>query len=75
MLEQQQLQIIEIKKYYLKIAAAPSINFISEINNTQIDDAQDIDIVMSMYNLIGYSDILFRKHQEVYGNTIEMNQL
>ena len=35
---------------------APFINCISEINNTQIDKAKDIDIVMSMYNLIEYSD-------------------
>ena len=35
---------------------APFINCISEINNTQIDNAKDIDIVMSMYNLIEYSD-------------------
>ena len=28
----------------------------SEINNTQIDNAKDIDIVMPMYNLIEYSD-------------------
>ena len=31
-------------------------NCISEINNTQIDNAMDIDIVMPMYNLIEYSD-------------------
>ena len=35
---------------------APFTNCISEINNTQIDNAKDIDIVMSMYNLIEYSD-------------------
>ena len=35
---------------------APFINCISEISNTQIDNAKDIDIVMSMYNLIEYSD-------------------
>ena len=29
---------------------------ISKINNTEINDAQDIDIVMPMYNLIEYSD-------------------
>ena len=29
---------------------------LSEINNTQIDNAKDIDIVMPMYNLIEYSD-------------------
>ena len=32
-------------------------NFISEINNTQVDDAKGIDVVMSMYNSIEYSDI------------------
>ena len=35
---------------------APFINCISEISNTQIDNAKDIDIVMPMYNLIEYSD-------------------
>ena len=35
---------------------APFINCISEINNTHIDNAKDIDIVMPMYNLIEYSD-------------------
>ena len=28
----------------------------SEINDTQIDSAKDIDIVMPMYNLMEYSD-------------------
>ena len=31
---------------------APFINCISEINNTQVDNAKDIDIVMPMYYLI-----------------------
>ena len=31
-------------------------NCISKINNTQIDNAEYIDIVMPMYNLIEYSD-------------------
>ena len=35
---------------------APFTNCISEINNTQIDNAKDIDIVIPMYNLIEYSD-------------------
>ena len=35
---------------------APFTNCISEINNTQIDNAKDIDIVMPIYNLIEYSD-------------------
>ena len=47
---------------------------ISEINNTQRDNAKDIEVVMPMYNLIYYSDNYF-KTQEVYGNTIEMNHI
>ena len=35
---------------------APFTNCISEINNTQIGNAKDIDIVIPMYNLIEYSD-------------------
>ena len=53
---------------------SPFSNCISEINNTQLDDVQDIDIVMPMYNLIEYSGVFWR-HEEVYGNTTEMEQL
>ena len=35
---------------------APYTKCISRISNTDIDDAQDIDIVMPMYNLIEYGD-------------------
>ena len=35
---------------------APFTNCISEINNTQVDNAKDIDIVMPMHNLIEYGD-------------------
>ena len=35
---------------------APFTKCISRINNTNIDNAHDIDIVMPMYNLIEYSD-------------------
>ena len=35
---------------------APFTKFIRKINNTQIDNAEYIDIVMPMYNLIEYSD-------------------
>ena len=34
----------------------PFTNSISEINNTQIDNAKDIDVVMPVYNLIEYID-------------------
>ena len=35
---------------------APFTDCISEINNIQINNARDTDVVMSMYNLIEYSD-------------------
>ena len=35
---------------------APFTKCVSTINNTDIDNAHDIDIVMPMYNLTGYSD-------------------
>ena len=35
---------------------APFTNCITEINNTQVDNAKDIDIIMPMYNLIEYRD-------------------
>ena len=40
---------------------APFTNCISEINNTQIDNAKDVDIVMPMYNL--------REHRNNYAKT------
>ena len=35
---------------------SPFTDRISEITNTQIDNAKDIDVVMPMYNLMEYSD-------------------
>ena len=35
---------------------APFTNCINNINNIQIDNAQYIDVMMQMYNLIEYSD-------------------
>ena len=49
------MQIILIKKVIFK-NCAPFTNCISEINNTQIDNAKDIDIVMPMYNFKEYSN-------------------
>ena len=34
---------------------APFINCISKINGVQIDSAKNLDVVMSMYNLLEYS--------------------
>ena len=35
---------------------APFTNCISKINNTKIDNDKDFDVVMSMYDLMEYSD-------------------
>ena len=44
------------KKNIIIKHCTPFTNCISEINNTQIDNAKDNDTVMPMYNLIEYSD-------------------
>ena len=42
---------------------APFTNCMGEINNTQINDAKDIDVVMLMYNLMECSIFkIFRKN-------------
>ena len=48
--------INNINKKVIFKNCAPFTNCISEIDNTQIDNAKYIDIVMSMCNLIEYSD-------------------
>ena len=44
------------------------------MNNTQIDTAKYIDVVMPMYNSLNIA-IIIRKHQEVCGNITEMIQM
>ena len=39
----------------------------AEKNNTQVDDAHDIDVLMPMYNLIEYM-VIIQKHQEFSDN-------
>ena len=58
------------KKVIFK-TCAQFTNCISEINNTQVDNAKDIDIVMPMYNLIEIA-IIIQKHQEVCGNFVKI---
>ena len=53
---------------------APFTNCISKINGVKIDNAGDLDVVMSMYNLPEYSKNYKKKQQVVYGIIIEMNQ-
>ena len=43
------------KKKVIFKNCAPFTSWICRINNTQVDDAQYIDVVMPMYNLIEYS--------------------
>ena len=49
-------QLDEINKRVMFKNCAPFTQFISNINNAQIDSGRDIDVVMPMYNLIEYSD-------------------
>ena len=42
------------------------INYTSEMNKTQVDDARDIDLVMPMYNLIEYSDTFTKTSRSLY---------
>ena len=44
-----------VKKKLVFKNSAPFINSISEINGIKIDNAEDLDVVMSMYNLLEYS--------------------
>ena len=53
---------------------APFINCISKINGIEIDNAEDLDVLMPMYNLLEYSKN-YKKRQVVYGIITEMNQL
>ena len=52
----------------------PFTNCKSDVNNTQIDNAKNIDVVMAINNLIENSKII-QKNQEIYGSTIEMNHI
>ena len=52
---------------------APLIICISEISGIQIDNEEDLDVVISMYNLFEYSESS-KKQQAVCGIFAEMNQ-
>ena len=53
---------------------APFINCITKINGIKIDNAEDLDVAMPMYNLLEYSKN-YKKRQEVCGIIIEINQV
>ena len=45
---------------------APFPDCITKINNTQVDNAKDLDVVMSMYNLIEYRDNYSKTSASLY---------
>ena len=53
---------------------APFVSCISSINDVQIYSAEDLDVVMLMYNLLEYSKN-YKKQQVVCGIITEMNQV
>ena len=64
-------QVYERNKGVIFKNCVPFTKYISRINNRDKDNAQDIDIVMPMYNLIKLV-IIIQKHPEVYSNTTKM---
>ena len=65
--------IIDIRNRFLVFKNnAPCINCISKINDVLIDNAEDLDVVMPMYNLLEYNKII-EKQQAVSGIITEMN--
>ena len=55
---------------------APFANCISKVNGAQIDNAEDLDVVMPMYNLLEYSKNYKKKQQQaVYEIITETNQI
>ena len=53
---------------------APFIGCLSKINNVLIDNAEDLDVVTPMLNLIEYIKIIQRR-QDVFGVITETNQI
>ena len=53
---------------------APFTKFITHINNEHVDSAENLDIIMPMYNLIEYSDN-YSDTSVSYGSLKEVNRL
>ena len=66
-------EFIEVRNRFLAFKNNASLtNCISKINNVLIDNAEDLDVVMPMYNLLEYNKII-EKQQAVSGIITEMN--
>ena len=53
---------------------APFTDFITEINNTQVDNTNILDVAMPMYKLIKFSDT-HSKNFELYSNFSDISQI
>ena len=53
---------------------APDTNCITKIDRTTVDDAEDLDFVMSVYNLLEYSSNYSEKNV-LYGFILKMKEL
>ena len=67
-------QVDERNKGVIVINYALFTECISKINNTQVDYAKDLDVVLPMLNLVEFS-VYFSKASGGYGNTKEINSI
>ena len=75
LLEQIGIEPLDILNRHLILEnSAPSISCLSKVSNVLIDNAEDLDVVMPMYNLIKYSKS-YKKQQVVYGFITEESWL
>ena len=54
------MSIFNVNKKVIFKTCAPFTNYITEINNTQVDDAKDIAVVTAMHKFIEYNDIYLK---------------
>ena len=69
-----QIILCLVKKKKVFKNNAPFINCILKINGIKIDNAEDLDVVVTMYIYLNIVNII-KKQQVVYGIIIEMNQI
>ena len=50
-------------------------DWITEINNTQVNNEKGLNVVMPIYNLIEYSDNYAKKHPKIYDNIADMSKI
>ena len=62
---------VDSKDWYLALKSI--IGCIYKIDNAFTDNAEDLDVVMPMYNLTEYSKLIIEKQQVVYRIITEMN--